>query len=46
MLLKIKGRDHSIKDTGPPETRISNAQLTHKGEKKNHIIFPYIYFIS
>lgn len=45
MLLKIKGRDHSIKDTGPPETRISNAQLTHKGKKKKpHYLSVHLFY--
>lgn len=43
MLLKIKGRDGSIKDTGLPETRTAKARLTlGRGEnKKKH---PFAHF--
>lgn len=40
MLLKIKGRDHTIKDTGLPETRAANVQLSLRGENALlHILF-------
>lgn len=40
MLLKIKGRDHTIKDTGLPETRAANVQLTLRVENALlHILF-------
>lgn len=40
MLLKIKGRDHTIKDTGLPETRAANVQFSLRGENALlHILF-------
>lgn len=42
MLLKIKGRDHTIKDTGLPETRAANVQLTLRVENALlHILFSH-----